>query len=290
MARIASGSNASGPGSRSPGRRCLLSPLVALAAGLLTFGASPATSAPVQPPPALPASAAAPLAAIAQASLPRLKSPESLAPAPERKLRRRPGFPLASLRSGSSVALRAAPGGGVIGRLGDRTEFQSRRVLSVVEMRGRWLGVTTEERPNGRLGWIDGRSPGLRTDRTPLSLHADLSKRTLELRREDELLKRFSVAVGREGSSTPTGRFAVTDKLDGAAYSGYFGCCILPISGTQPNLPAGWPGGDRLAIHGTSSPETIGQAASAGCLRADEESMQALMRRVPVGTPVFIRP
>ena len=43
-----------------------------------------------------------------------------------------------------------------------------------------------------------------------------------------------------------------------------YGCCILALSGHQDNLPAGWPGGDRLAIHGGSG---IGSADSAGCLR-----------------------
>ena len=81
----------------------------------------------------------------------------------------------------------------------------------------------------------------------------------------------------------------MTDKLSGSRFGPYYGCCILALSGHQTHLPAGWPGGDRLAIHGTDSPATIGTAASAGCLRAADADLQALMRRVPLGTPVFIR-
>ena len=44
-----------------------------------------------------------------------------------------------------------------------------------------------------------------------------------------------------------------------------------------------------IAIHGTSRPETIGQAASSGCLRATDEDLRVLMRDAPVGAPVFIR-
>jgi lipoprotein-anchoring transpeptidase ErfK/SrfK len=96
------------------------------------------------------------------------------------------------------------------------------------------------------------------------------------------------VAIGRAGSETPTGRFAVTDKLTGTSYGPYYGCCIMALSGHQPNPPPGWTGGTRLAIHGTDSPATIGTAASAGCLRAGDGDLHQLMRRVPVGTPVSI--
>jgi len=97
------------------------------------------------------------------------------------------------------------------------------------------------------------------------------------------------VAIGRPGSSTPTGRFAVTDKISGNRYGPYYGCCILALSGHQPNTPAGWRGGNRLAVHGTNAPGTIGTPASAGCLRGSDRDLRTLMRRVPVGTPIFIR-
>ena len=63
---------------------------------------------------------------------------------------------------------------------------------------------------------------------------------------------------------------------------------MLALNGHQPKLPAGWSGGDRLAIHGTNSPGTIGTPASAGCLRAADADLRILIRRVPLGTPVFI--
>src|SRR5918992_359939 len=104
------------------------------------------------------------------------------------------------------------------------------------------------------------------------------------LEREGRSLRRMTVAVGRPGSSTPIGRFAVTDKLSGPAYSPYYGCCILALSAHQPNLPPGWTGGDRIAIHGTNDPSSIGQASSAGCPRASDADLRVLMRRVPRGT------
>jgi hypothetical protein len=188
-----------------------------------------------------------------------------------------------------AVPLRARPNGRVVARAGPSTEFGSPRVLSVAARRGPWLGVVATELPNGRLAWVNRRNRALRLRRTAYSLHADLSRRRLELRRRGHTLLRLPVAIGRPGSETPTGRFSVTDKLSGSRYGPYYGCCILALSGHQPHLPASWPGGDRLAVHGTDSPATIGSAASAGCLRAADADLRLLMRRVPLGTPVFIR-
>jgi hypothetical protein len=216
-----------------------------------------------------------------------LPVPPPPAPEPEPRARPKPRPDLAIVRR--PVPLRARPNGRVVARAGERTEFGGRRVLGVAARRGPWLGVTVPELPNGKLAWVNRRHPGLDLRRTAYSLHADLSSRRLELRRNGRRVRRITVAVGRPGSDTPTGRFAVTDKLSGSAYGPYYGCCILALTGKQPNLPPGWQGGNRLAIHGTDSPGTIGAAASAGCLRAGDADLQVLMRRVPLGTPVFIR-
>jgi lipoprotein-anchoring transpeptidase ErfK/SrfK len=188
-----------------------------------------------------------------------------------------------------AVPLRERPNGRLAARVDRSTDFGSPRVMSVAAQRGPWLGVVTTETANGRLAWVNRRNPGLRLRRQSYSLHADLSRRSLELRRGGRVIRRISVAIGRPGSETPTGRFAVTDKLRGGNYGPYYGCCILALNAHQPKLPAGWQGGDRIAIHGTDSPSTIGSPASAGCLRAADSDLELLMRRVPLGTPVFIK-
>jgi L,D-transpeptidase catalytic domain len=196
---------------------------------------------------------------------------------------------IATVRPGSSVVLRGRPRGPAILRVGDRTEFGSGQRLGVARRHGRWLGVTTPSLPNGRLGWIDRRGAAVTVSRTAWSIHADVSRRSIVLRFEGKAVRRMSAAVGRPGSPTPTGRFAVTDKIAGDRFGPYYGCCILAISATQPNTPPGWTGGNRMAIHGTDVPGSVGAAASAGCLRAADADLQVLMDRVPVGTPVVIR-
>jgi hypothetical protein len=202
----------------------------------------------------------------------------------------RPAHVIAYVRSGRALALRSRPFGPVVARVGSITRFGSRRALGVVTTRrGRWLAVTEAGIGNNRVVWVDAQAGGLRYTRTPLQLVVDLSRRTLDVRHGGKLVRRLTVAVGRSDSPTPTGRFSVTDKLNGGAFSASYGCCILALSATQPNLPAGWTGGNRIAIHGTLSAD-FGQAVSAGCMHARDTDLRYLTRIVPLGTPVVIRP
>jgi lipoprotein-anchoring transpeptidase ErfK/SrfK len=243
---------------------------IALPAALATVpvalaGADPASGGPERP---------APLGSQIAAALPeQIKAPPAL---------------IVRVDPGATVTLRSAPAGPVVLRAGGTTDFGSAQRFGVVRNRGRWLGVTTPALPNGKLGWIDRNSVGIGIERTRWSIHADVSSRTVVLRRAGRVVKRLRVAVGRTGSSTPTGAYAVTDKLSGGSYGPYYGCCILALSATQPNTPPGWTGGNRMAIHGTDDPGSIGAASSAGCLRAADGDLAFLMSRVPVGTPVLI--
>ena len=198
---------------------------------------------------------------------------------------------IAHVRSGDVIAMRSRPFGPVVARVGARTRFGSQRALAVVATRrGRWLAVTEAGIAGNRAVWVDARAGGLRYSRTPLELDVDLSDRTLTVRRGQAVLRRVNVGVGAADSPTPTGRFALTDKLAGSSYSTSYGCCILALSAIQPNLPRGWAGGNRVAIHGTPSPGDFGRAVSAGCVHAPDADLRWLMRVAPLGTPVVIRP
>jgi hypothetical protein len=208
-------------------------------------------------------------------------------PAPAKPL---PASVIAQVQPGRPLALYDRPFGRVVTRVGSITQFGSRRAFSVVATRrGRWLAVTEAGVAGNRVVWVDARARGLRYARTRYRLDADLSSRTLVVRRDGVAVRRLRIAVGRPESPTPTGRFAVTDKLVGSDFSASYGCCILALSAIQPNLPAGWSGGNRIAIHGTLSPD-FGQAVSAGCMHAGDAELRYLMRLLPLGTPVVIRP
>jgi hypothetical protein len=186
---------------------------------------------------------------------------------------------------GNRVALRDRPGGRILTRVGARTEFGSPQTLAVVFRKGDWFAVHTPALGNKQLGWV--RAAPLRLLRRPVQLEVDLSRRELSVRDEQGVERRISVAVGAVDTPTPPGEFFVTDKLPGAEFGPYYGCCILALSGRQPNLPQGWSGGDRLAIHGSPT-ATWGQAVSNGCLHADETDLRFLMKTVRLGTAVEI--
>ena len=136
------------------------------------------------------------------------------------------------------------------------------------------------------MGWVDAPPGTFRFAHTRVSLEVDLSRRELRVRLGKRVVRRIAVGVGAPVTPTPIGRFGVTDKLNGADYSPVYGCCILALSGHQTNLPGGWRGGDRLAIHAGS---TAG-AVSTGCLHAATADLNYLMRLVPAGAQVLIHP
>jgi hypothetical protein len=185
------------------------------------------------------------------------------------------------------VVMRSAPGGRRLEALKPRTEFGSRKVLSVVARRAGWLKVVTPELANGRPGWV--RESKVRLRAVDVSIHVDRSARRLTVRRASRIVRRLPIAVGRPGTETPLGRFAVTDKLRPDDPTSPYGCCAIALTGHQPRLLPGWPGGDRLAIHATPQVETVGTAASLGCLRGRTSDIRRLMRTVPLGAPVLIR-
>jgi hypothetical protein len=207
--------------------------------------------------------------------------PEAVSSAPQPPSKR---YLTATL--GQRTRLFARPGGRVIERLGRRTEFGSQSVLGVVARRGEWLKVAASQLPNRRRGWIRARAATL--GGTDMDIRVDRSARRAVLRRDGKVLLRFPVAVGRPGNETPLGRYAVTDKLTPEDPTSPYGCCAVALTGHQTKLVPGWPGGDRLAIHGTPATWSIGQAVSLGCMRASAKTLRVLMRRVPLGAPVFV--
>src|SRR5437868_12450448 len=113
----------------------------------------------------------------------------------------------------ATIALRTAPGGRVVARLRDRTQFGSPLVLGVAARRPGWVGVISPALPNGRLGWA--REDALRFTQIRSVIEVDLSLRELVLERGALVVRRVAVGIGRSASPTPPGRYVVTDKLEG---------------------------------------------------------------------------
>ena len=188
--------------------------------------------------------------------------------------------------------IRARPNGRRIGTLPATSKYLSQPTtawVQAVSADGRWGKVTLPwSKPVARAGWV--RLDGLAGRTTATMVVADLSERRVFVYRGCRALFSVRSAIGRPGSPSPKGRFWVTDRVAvPGSQQARFGTYAFGLSTVQPNLPAGWTGGDQMAIHGTGAPGSIGQAASAGCLRVGEDALARLKPLLRVGTPVVIR-
>ncbi len=208
--------------------------------------------------------------------------PEKSAPAPQRHV-------IAALEE--DLPITASPGGNrLIGEMPAVSPYLGTpHVAWVMELTndGRFGRVTVPYSAEGHTGWIS--LQGLDLRRIAYSVHADLSEHEVVVKRFDETVLRVPAATGAADSPTPPGRYFVVDRVP-IPEGGSFGTYAFGLSGIQPNLPAGWDGGNQLAIHGTSDPGSIGTSASAGCLRVSEDSLDRLIPLLDLGTPVIISP
>jgi len=108
----------------------------------------------------------------------------------------------------------------------------------------------------------------------PLSLYASLSQRTLYVRLGDSVAATFPVAIGKDDHPTPTGTFSIRKIVWNPGW-------VPPRSPWARGKTAKPPGHPEnpmklvkiffrepdYYIHGTSEFESLGSAASHGCLR-----------------------
>lgn len=166
---------------------------------------------------------------------------------------------------------------------GQRIAFPIRDVH--VEGGTTWYRVLLGVQPNGASGWVDGDDVSF--ERLRHHVVVDLSERMLRHFRNGRLRHRFRVGIGAPGTPTTVGRFFVWAHLDPRDASGSYGSHLLGLSGFSEVL-TNWPGGGRLAIHGTPDPSDIGRRVSYGCARVFNRQMDRL-RHIPMGTTVMIR-
>jgi lipoprotein-anchoring transpeptidase ErfK/SrfK len=189
------------------------------------------------------------------------------------------------------MALRARPGAGrVVGTMPSGSRFYDASIVAwvrEVSRNGRFGLVPVPYVEGDREGWIALR--GLDTAHTTISVEVDLSAHRLTVRRGQDVLFGSRAGIGAPASPTPAGHYFVTDRVAFPG-GGSLGTFAFGISGIQPNLPAGWSGGDQLAIHGTNDPSSIGRSESAGCVRVSEATLHRLEPLLRLGTPVVIHP
>lgn len=104
--------------------------------------------------------------------------------------------------------------------------------------------------------------------------------RKLALVEAGRVVRVYAVAVGAAETPTPAGEFRVVNRVVQPTY--YRPGVVIPPGPANP-LGTRWLGLDLkgYGIHGTNEPDSVGQAASAGCMRlrnADAEELFELVR------------
>ena len=119
------------------------------------------------------------------------------------------------------------------------------------------------------------------------SVLADKSQNILMLKCNNEIIKTYNVSTGLN-NSTPVGTFKITTKLVNPVWckSG----AVVPPESPENILGTRWMGFDLegYGIHGTTSPESIGKQATAGCVRMLNNEVEELYIFLPQGTEVTV--
>jgi hypothetical protein len=184
-----------------------------------------------------------------------------------------------------------SPGAPALRTFGPRTPEGVSRVFLVRQRvvgaacAATWYQVDLPIRPNGARGWVP--AAGLHPYVVRWRIRIDLAKRRLIAYEGGRERVRLTVAVGRSATPTPTGSFYVLERLFLRNPGGPYGPGALGLSSFSPVL-TGWTRGGPVAIHGTDSAGTVGEAVSNGCVRVRNAQMLRLLREVPAGTPVDI--
>jgi len=119
-------------------------------------------------------------------------------------------------------------------------------------------------------------------------LLVSLPDRQLALIESGQVKKVYPVAVGKDSTPSPTGSFQIVARVTDPTYY-HEGKVIAP--GPRNPLGTRWMGlGYKgYGIHGTNAPNSIGKAASHGCIRMAKRDLEELFELVKVGDEVEIR-
>jgi lipoprotein-anchoring transpeptidase ErfK/SrfK len=127
----------------------------------------------------------------------------------------------------------------------------------------------------------------------------ELGKRTISLVENGRVVSSWPVAIGDPSTPTPTGRFAVRNKVVNPQYQSTKTGKNNPTIGAQGPLGDRWIGfhfteRDQFGIHGTPTAwewtVKSRSAVSHGCVRMLTPHVRELFDKVDLGTPVTVKP
>jgi lipoprotein-anchoring transpeptidase ErfK/SrfK len=152
-----------------------------------------------------------------------------------------------------------------------------------------WLRVALPDRPNGSSGWI--REDFVRLAMTHWRITVNREAHVVTVYRDGRKQRSFKAVVGKAATPTPSGLYAIYEKLPQPDPKGFYGPWVLHLTAFSNVLLNFGGGPGRVAIHGRGGASLrvpLGSAASHGCIRVDNDVVAWIARHVPAGAPVFI--
>jgi lipoprotein-anchoring transpeptidase ErfK/SrfK len=130
----------------------------------------------------------------------------------------------------------------------------------------------------------------------PTYLTVSKAETKLRFWRKLKLVKEYDVAVGMPEWPTPNGLFAIETKqvnptwnVPTSSWAGSLAGQVIPGGAPNNPLKARWLGfSGGAGIHGTAEVDSLGTAASHGCIRMEIPDVVRLYEKVDVGTPIFV--
>jgi lipoprotein-anchoring transpeptidase ErfK/SrfK len=120
-----------------------------------------------------------------------------------------------------------------------------------------------------------------------------LKQRRVFVFKGDKQVASYPVAVGKKGWETPTGNFKIIQMVRNPTWQNPWTGKVIAAG---PKNPIGerwigfWTDGkNQIGFHGTPTVNSIGQAASHGCVRMLNKDVVAMFELVKVGTPVVVQ-
>lgn len=120
------------------------------------------------------------------------------------------------------------------------------------------------------------------------SVLVSIHDRKLALLRNGKVIHIYQVAVGKSSTPSPTGEFKIVNRVKNPTY--YHKGQVIAAGKSNP-VGSRWMGlsAKGYGIHGTNQPDSIGKAASTGCIRMSKRDLEELFAVLEVGDTVHIR-
>jgi len=130
----------------------------------------------------------------------------------------------------------------------------------------------------------------LKIPKLNFSILVDKNTNTLTLLNDGKFFKKYIIRTGAYENQTPLGEYKIQNKKHDPKWVNPRTLKIYNAGDPENELGTRWMSfkDDRLGIHGTIKPETIGYYSSFGCVGMLKEDVEELFDLITVGTPIKI--